>query len=144
MGTTPPPTTHQPPPPPHTHTPKMQAVASFNAVGLPALAHNTRVQKRTAAVKAAPVRVAVRKTAVVCKASSEKKAAVASAVTAFTASPAFAIVDERLNGDGVGYPLGISDPTFFWVIFLVFTLVWSLFYTSSVGGGETEDDGLSL
>jgi len=81
---------------------------------------------------------------VVCKASSEKKAAVASAVTAFTASPAFALVDERLNGDGVGYPLGISDPTFFWAIFIVFTLVWSLFYTSSVGGGESDDDGLSL
>merc|ERR1712216_742752 len=138
MGTTPPPTTHQPPPPTHTHTPKMQAVASFNAVGLPALARNTRVQKRTAAVKAAPVRVAVRKTAVVCKASSEKKAAVASA------APAFALVDERLNGDGVGYPLGISDPTFFWVIAGVFTLVWALFYTSSVGGGESDEDGLSL
>merc|ERR1712216_1102974 len=128
MGTTPPPTTRQPPPPPHTHTPKMQAVASFNAVGLPALARNTRVQKRTAAVKAAP----------------EKKAAVASAVTALTASPAFALVDERLNGDGVGYPLGISDPTFFWVIAGVFTLVWALFYTSSVGGGESDEDGLSL
>eukprot|EP00976_Prorocentrum_cordatum_P015793 316603-Prorocentrum_minimum.AAC.3 len=36
----------------------MQAVASFTAVGLPALARTTRVQKRTVAVKAAPVRVA--------------------------------------------------------------------------------------
>jgi len=56
----------------------------------------------------------------------------------------FLQVDERMNGDGVGYPLGISDPTFFWVIFGVFTLVWTLFYTSNIGGGESDDDGLSL
>lgn len=122
----------------------MQAVASINIVGLPALSATKRVQRRTVAAKAAPVRVAVRKTAVVVKASAEKKAAVAAAVTAFTSSPAFAVVDERMNGDGVGYPLGISDPTFFWVIFGVFTLVWTLFYTSNIGGGESDDDGLSL
>lgn len=32
------------------------------------------------------------------------------------AHPAFALVDDRLNGDGTGKILGINDPALFWVL----------------------------
>lgn len=42
-------------------------------------------------------------------------------------------MDERLNGDGVGLPLGINDPVLGWVLLSVFLLVWGLYSTSSQG-----------
>ena len=54
-------------------------------------------------------------------------------------------VDERLNGDGAGIPLGVNDPTLAFVIVGVFGLVWALYASGAKGfGGQNEDDGLSL
>jgi photosystem II PsbW protein len=55
-------------------------------------------------------------------------------------------VDQRMNGDGVGLPLGVSDPALGWVILGVVTFVWTLYYTSSLGefGDEGDDSGLGL
>jgi photosystem II PsbW protein len=61
-----------------------------------------------------------------------QKAALA-AVTApalLAASPAFALVDDRLNGDGTGRALGINDPTLGWVMLGAFTTIWALYYVA--------------
>jgi photosystem II PsbW protein len=54
-------------------------------------------------------------------------------------------VDERMNGDGAGLVLGVSDPILGWVIVGVFGAVWALYASSAKGfGGQDEDSGLSL
>jgi photosystem II PsbW protein len=57
-------------------------------------------------------------------------------------------VDERLNGDGTGKILGISDSILGWVILGVFTLVWTQYFAAQKdvdGGVDTDDDsGLTL
>jgi len=112
-------------------------------VGLPALARPVR--KNTVAAKAAVARPAARK-AVVATASMERKAtaAVSTAAAALSASPAFALVDQRLNGDGVGLPLGVSDPILFYIIAGVFTTVWAVFYVSDLTADEDDDEEYGL
>merc|ERR1711998_185916 len=158
MGTptphlSPPPPPPPPPPPLHglLHT-KMAAIASASVLGLPALAPRA-VSKRSAVQKiaAAPVRTVAARKSVLVKASAERKAvaAASTAASAFAATPSFALVDQRLNGDGVGLPLGVSDPVLFWVIAFVFTGIWALYYTSSLqefgdDSGDGDDSGLTL
>mmetsp|Transcript_40719 Transcript_40719/g.77747 ORF Transcript_40719/g.77747 Transcript_40719/m.77747 type:complete len:124 (-) Transcript_40719:92-463(-) len=123
----------------------MSAVAFSSVVGIPALATRAVTKKSaTQKIAAAPLRVAAKRSAVVvCKASVEHKtiAAASSAAAVFAANPAFALVDSRLNGDGVGLPLGVSDPILFWILAGMFTTIWALFYTSTKDG---DDSGLSL
>ncbi|KAL4857292.1 Eukaryotic translation initiation factor 2 subunit alpha [Chlorella vulgaris] len=94
--------------------------------------------------------VAVR--AVVCRAQQQNIAAKAAAAAVslpalLAAHPALALVDNRLNGDGTGRILGINDPSLFWVIAGVFTLIWAIYYRSTrdVDGGDNDEDfGLKL
>ncbi|XVF42207.1 hypothetical protein PTKIN_Ptkin01aG0341900 [Pterospermum kingtungense] len=67
----------------------------------------------------------------------------AAAVTA-TATPAVALVDERLSTEGTGLPFGLSNNLLGWILLGVFGLIWALyfFYVSSLD--EDEDSGLSL
>merc|ERR1712129_218502 len=84
---------------------------------------------------------------VACKASlADKKAAVASAVTAasLSAAPALAVVTDRMNGDGVGYPLGINEPVLGWVLLGGFIFIWSQYYSAFDGDNTDDDSGLSL
>merc|ERR1712157_543576 len=67
-------------------------------------------------------------------------AAIVGAAT-LTASPAFALVDKRLNGDGTRLPFGINDPILGWVLFVVFGTVWAVFSQSTKGLGGGEEDG---
>jgi photosystem II PsbW protein len=62
------------------------------------------------------------------------------------ASPAFALVDDRLNGDGTGKVLGINDPAVGFAILGVFLTIWSLWFNGQkdLGDFEDESDGLSL
>merc|ERR1711904_206369 len=73
---------------------------------LPALKVSTKAHRA-----GAPAKVACRAPVRVAASLETKKAAVASAVTALSlqAAPALAVVDNRLNGDGVGFPLGINE-----------------------------------
>lgn len=68
--------------------------------------------------------------------------AAASAMTA--ASPALALVDERMSTEGTGLSLGLSNNLLGWILLGVFGLIWSLYtvYTSTLD--EDEDSGLSL
>lgn len=68
--------------------------------------------------------------------------AAASAMTA--ASPAMALVDERMSTEGTGLSLGLSNNLLGWILLGVFGLIWSLYtvYTSTLD--EDEDSGLSL
>ena len=50
-------------------------------------------------------------------------------------------VDDRMNGDGTGKILGISDPALFWVIAGVFTTVWAVYYIA--GRDLDSDDNVS-
>ena len=74
-------------------------------------------------------------------------AAIVGAAT-LTASPAFALVDKRLNGDGTRLPFGINDPILGWILVGVFGAVWAVFSqsTGELGAGEEDGDdgGLSL
>merc|ERR1719409_1377721 len=79
-----------------------------------------------------------------------KKAAapVVGAVAAWAAAaaPALALVDDRMNGDGVALPLGINDPALAIALASVATFVWSQYYLSQrdLGGDKGDDSGLSL
>ena len=55
-------------------------------------------------------------------------------------------VDERLNGDGTGKPLGINDEQLVFAMVGVFTLVWSLWFNSQkdLGDFSDVDDGLKI
>jgi len=90
--------------------------------------------------------------AVVCRAQQQsvaaKAAAAAVSLPAFLAAhPALALVDDRMNGDGTGKILGISDPALFWVIAGVFTTVWAIYYVAGKDidtDDNDEDYGLKL
>ena len=60
----------------------------------------------------------------------------------------FLQVDSRLNGDGTGKALGIDAGLEAIALLGVFTLVWSLYYSSQRdldnGRNDTDDSGLSL
>ena len=54
-------------------------------------------------------------------------------------------IDERMNGDGAGIPLGVNEPILGFVMLGVFTAVWVLYaVTAKDFGGQEEEDGLSL
>merc|ERR1712113_36912 len=60
-------------------------------------------------------------------------------------SPANALVDDRLAGEGTGKALGINDPILGWVMICAFTVVWVAFYAATKElGCQGEEDGLSL
>jgi len=73
-------------------------------------------------------------------------AAAAAAPVLLASSPAFALVDDRLNGDGTGLPLGINDPTLGWVFVGVLGVIWALYFNAQKDFGDFEDDdsGLNL
>jgi photosystem II PsbW protein len=74
-------------------------------------------------------------------------AAAAVALPTFLASsPAFAVVDDRLNGDGVGLPFGINEPVLGWAMFGIFSLIWIAWFNSQkdFGDFDDEDSGLKL
>ncbi len=51
-------------------------------------------------------------------------------------------VDDRLNGDGTGLPVGVNDPALTTAILGAFFLVWVLWYNSQKDLGD--DAGLDL
>mmetsp|Transcript_1005 Transcript_1005/g.6309 ORF Transcript_1005/g.6309 Transcript_1005/m.6309 type:complete len:125 (-) Transcript_1005:1448-1822(-) len=90
---------------------------------------------------------------VVCQAAKEQKdataaikSAVISGAAALSASPAFALVDDRMATEGTGKALGLTDPALGWVIFGVFTTIWALYFVGQkdLGGDEDDDSGLTL
>jgi photosystem II PsbW protein len=103
-------------------------------------------QKQTVA-RAAPAsrKAIVVRGAVKCQAQKSevaKKAAAAFAAlpALVAANPAFALVDDRLNGDGVGYALGVSDPALGWAIGGVASLIWILYFIAQRDFGDFEDN----
>jgi len=120
----------------------MQALASRTA------------QRAAVARKAAPAslqRAVVRPGAVRCQASlnevaKKAAAAVAAAPVLLASNPAFALVDDRLNGDGTGLPLGINDPILGFIFVGVLGAVWALYFNAQKDFGDFEDDesGLGL
>jgi photosystem II PsbW protein len=76
------------------------------------------------------------------QAAKKAAAAVASVPALLAASPAFALVDDRLNGDGTGLPVGVNDPALTTAILGAFFLVWVLWYSSQKDLGD--DAGLDL
>ena len=66
------------------------------------------------------------------------------AAAAGVASPAFALVDERLSTEGTGLSLGISNNLLGWILLGVFGLIWALFFVYTSSLDEDEDSGLSL
>mmetsp|Transcript_7981 Transcript_7981/g.29532 ORF Transcript_7981/g.29532 Transcript_7981/m.29532 type:complete len:125 (-) Transcript_7981:4251-4625(-) len=80
------------------------------------------------------------------------KKMIKSSIIASTMSvlPALAIVDDRLNGDGTGLPLGINDGALGTVLATIPLVVFALYYAagkqdaSIIAGGKDDDSGLSL
>jgi photosystem II PsbW protein len=73
-------------------------------------------------------------------------AVLAAAPALLAASPAYAMVDERMNGDGTGLVFGINDGILGWVIFGVFSTTWFFWFQSQkdLGDFEDKDSGLKL
>ena len=114
---------------------------------------STKLSSVRAPVKAISARpVAVRASKASQSAPVAKPAAASVALPAIVASvssfaaPALALVDDRMNGDGVGLPLGINDPALAIALASVATFVWSQYYLSQrdLGGDKGDDSGLSL
>ena len=55
-------------------------------------------------------------------------------------------VDDRLNGDGTGLPLGINDPALGFIFVGVCGTIWALYFNAQKDFGDFEDDesGLGL
>ncbi|XP_062181486.1 photosystem II reaction center W protein, chloroplastic-like isoform X2 [Phragmites australis] len=72
-------------------------------------------------------------------------ASLLAAASAMTASPALALVDERMSTEGTGLSLGLSNNLLGWILLGMFGLIWSLYtvYTSTLDEDE-ESGGLSL
>ncbi|XP_062231825.1 photosystem II reaction center W protein, chloroplastic-like [Phragmites australis] len=72
-------------------------------------------------------------------------ASLLAAASAMTASPALALVDERMSTEGTGLSLGLSNNLLGWILLGVFGLIWSLYtvYTSTLDDDD-ESGGLSL
>ncbi|XVE62807.1 hypothetical protein DITRI_Ditri06bG0149600 [Diplodiscus trichospermus] len=70
----------------------------------------------------------------------------AAAAMTTTATPAMALVDERMTTEGTGLPFGLSNNILGWILFGVFGLIWALYfvYVSGLDEDEDEDSGLSL
>jgi photosystem II PsbW protein len=86
---------------------------------------------------------------VTCKAQQSPVAKAVAAATALpallAAHPAFALVDDRLGGEGTGKVLGVSGGEG-WAIIGAFATIWAIFYASTreLGGDQGDDSGLSL
>jgi len=78
-------------------------------------------------------------------ASAPAGASLLAAASAMTASPALALVDERMSTEGTGLSLGLSNNLLGWILLGVFGLIWSLYtvYTSTLDEDE-DSGGLSL
>mmetsp|Transcript_31291 Transcript_31291/g.99829 ORF Transcript_31291/g.99829 Transcript_31291/m.99829 type:complete len:122 (-) Transcript_31291:268-633(-) len=121
----------------------MQATLSASTLGARPQVARASTAKAVSRV-AAPARMVV-------KASAQQKfaavqtAAMTAAMTIAT-SPAMALVDDRMNGDGTGRILGVNEPVLGWVILGTFTTVWGLYSIAAkgLGGGSGDDSGLSL
>jgi photosystem II PsbW protein len=82
----------------------------------------------------------------------KKSAAISATILATTAPvlPALAIVDDRLNGDGTGLPLGINDGALGIVLGVVPLGIFALYFTAGkqdsniIAGGKDDESGLSL
>jgi len=80
----------------------------------------------------------------------EKLALAVSTSVLTSAYPALAIVDDRLNGDGTGLPLGINDGALGIVLGTVPLAIFALYFTAGkqdgeiIAGGKDDDSGLSL
>ncbi|KAL8548090.1 hypothetical protein ACS0TY_007418 [Phlomoides rotata] len=69
----------------------------------------------------------------------------AAACAAAMSSPAaMALVDERMSTEGTGLPFGLSNNLLGWIIFGVFGLIWTLYFTYVSSLDEDEESGLSL
>merc|ERR1719231_283149 len=116
------------------------------------MATKTTTGVRAVQAKAAPAS-AVRPRAVVAKAQRQQPAAASAkapllsglvASVATTAAPALALVDDRMNGDGTGLPLGVNDPALAIALASVVTFVWTQYYLSQRDlGGDKGDDSPS-
>ncbi|GIL78635.1 hypothetical protein Vretimale_6238 [Volvox reticuliferus] len=89
---------------------------------------------------------------VVCKATSAKEqvaqkiALLSTLPMTLASSPAWALVDERLNGDGTGLPFGVNEPALGWALTIVFGVMWAVWFTGQrdLGDFEDNDSGLKL
>ncbi|PNH04351.1 Photosystem II reaction center W protein, chloroplastic [Tetrabaena socialis] len=87
---------------------------------------------------------------VVCKATTvrqqivKKVALLSTLPAAFVASPAFALVDDRLNGDGTGLAFGVNEPVLGLVLVGVFSTMWAIWFTSQRDLGDFEDNDAGL
>ncbi|KAF9619081.1 hypothetical protein IFM89_005095 [Coptis chinensis] len=69
---------------------------------------------------------------------------IAAASAAAMSSPALALVDERMTTEGTGLPFGLSNNLLGWILFGVFGLIWTLYFTYTSTLEEDEESGLSL
>lgn len=111
-------------------------MSAINAVTLPTLSSRV-VSRRGATHKSAsrPLCAKHERKSLVCRAGPKEAVAAVSAATTsalVAASPALAVVDERLNGDGTALALGVNDPVIGWAMLGVFTTIWGLYYAAGL------------
>lgn len=120
-----------------------------------AIASRVASRQVAKATAARPQKALVVRGAVKCQAQKSEQlakkaaAAVAGLPALLAASPAFALVDDRLNGDGVGYALGVNEPILGWIIGGMATFIWIQYFLAQkdIEKGENfedNDSGLGL
>jgi len=110
------------------------------------------VQKPRASVTRRADRTTPARKATVCRAFKQQKVALSTAAltTLSKSLPAMAIVDDRLNGDGTGLPLGINDGALGIVLATIPLAIFGLYFFAGqqdseiISGGKDDDSGLSL
>ncbi|KAL3647793.1 hypothetical protein CASFOL_008761 [Castilleja foliolosa] len=68
----------------------------------------------------------------------------AASAAAMSSPAAMALVDERMSTEGTGLPFGLSSNLLGWILFGVFGLIWTLYFTYVSNLDEDEESGLSL
>lgn len=134
------------PNPKHTHpTASMKTMRVRSAAGTARSAATARPQRLAVVAKASKGTSSTRKIDV-ATVLPKVEAAVICGAASLVASPAYALVDKRLNGDGTRKALGVNEPILGWVLLGVFTTIWALYVqgTKELGGDKGDDSGLSL
>eukprot|EP01023_Acetabularia_acetabulum_P020867 TRINITY_DN208_c0_g1_i5.p3 TRINITY_DN208_c0_g1~~TRINITY_DN208_c0_g1_i5.p3 ORF type:complete len:125 (-),score=23.41 TRINITY_DN208_c0_g1_i5:167-541(-) len=124
----------------------MISSSSFSVVKIPVNRSSMLIQKITVAQQTSQIKKCSQPLIATASKPQNLGIGVMGGLVSGVAMPAFAIVDDRMNGDGTGLIFGFNDSALFWAVLGTFSLIWILYFVSQpdLGGDEDDEAGLSL